>query len=335
MRTVPLAISLTALLLGSSNALAYPTAVIFAPNGDAKALGDVSAFVYTSSLKIPKLPLTAGTTWVGMEIGVLPSFEYGSSGLSFGGLEVGADLLSQDLAGTADAYIKPLFSAKLSLLAESEVLPSVGVGIMDVAPGKWERSLSFAFGSMSKTLQFGDMSLGRLTLGLGGSLGDFDDDPYKDTLSNFYGTAPFSKGARAALLGGYESPMFGPFYFAVDHIGGYSEVSSTNVALLFTPSEGAYLAVGSYFGSDPDNWYWGMLAFASLNFSLSKYFGGEPPPEAAPAPAAPPAAAPAAPPAAAPAAPPAAPAVEPAVGAQPVAPTAAPAAPDPAAPPSP
>ncbi len=181
--------------------------------------------------------------------------------------------------GTGDDYVKPVFDAKLHILVEKGWLPNVAVGIMEVNPFRWNRSLNLTYVSLTKTLQFGETSYGRLTLGLGGALANFDGDPYKASFPAFYGTKPFSKDSRAAMILGYESPAFGPFSIGIDHIGGVSEVSTTNVALNLAPIDGAVFAVGGWFGSDPDAFAAGMFAYAVLNFNLGKTFGPKPPPE--------------------------------------------------------
>jgi len=268
------------LALGSGTAAAYPTSVVFAPTGEAKAFGDVSPLFYTSmTLTSPSGAAAPGTSWACLEVGVLPRFEYGG-GVFFGGLEIGANLIGSDLLGTGHDYVKPVFDAKLHLLVEKGWAPHVAVGIMEVNPFRLNRSLNLTYVSMTKTLQFGETSYGRLTLGLGWSLSDFSSDPDKATAGPaFYATKPFSKDSRAAMILGYESPSFGPFSIGIDHIGGVSEVSSTNVALNLAPIDGAVFAVGGWFGSDPDAFYAGMFAYAVMNFNLGKTFGPKPPPE--------------------------------------------------------
>lgn len=306
--------------LGSGTAAAYPTSVVFAPTGEAKAFGDVSPLFYTSMTLTPAVG--PGTNWACIEVGILPRFEYGG-GVFFGGLEIGANLIASDLLGTGDDYVKPVFDAKLHILVEKGWLPNVAVGIMEVNPFRWNRSLNLTYVSLTKTLQFGETSYGRLTLGLGGALADFSGDPYKTSFPAFYGTKPFSKDSRAAMILGYESPAFGPFSIGIDHIGGVSEVSTTNVALNLAPIDGAVFAVGGWFGSDPDAFAAGMFAYAVMNFNLGKTFGSKPPAEPAKVPAPlPENAAPAAPP------PPTTPVAPP----EPVAP---PAPPGPVTPPTP
>ena len=267
----------TSLVLGSGTAAAYPTSVVFAPTGEAKAFGDVSPLLYTSMALTSPIGTTPGTNWACIEVGVLPRFEYGG-GVFFGGLEVGANLIASDLLESGRDYVKPVFDAKLHILVEKGWLPHVAVGIMEVNPFRMNRSLNLTYVSLTKTLQLGETSYGRLTLGLGGALGDFSSDHDKDAFPTFYGTKPFSKDSRAAMILGYESPAFGPFSIGIDHIGGVSEVSTTNVALNLAPVDGAVVGVGGWFGSDPDAFAAGMFAYVVMSFNLGKTFGSKPPP---------------------------------------------------------
>src|SRR5215212_4036384 len=90
--------ALACVSLYGSAASAYPTSVIFAPTGDAKAAGDVGTLLYFSMILTK--PVSPGLCWFGADIGVLPKLKLGDSGLSFGGLEVGVDGIVSDLLGT-------------------------------------------------------------------------------------------------------------------------------------------------------------------------------------------------------------------------------------------
>lgn len=70
----------------------------------------------------------------------------------------------------------------------------------------------------------------------------------------FRGSEPFLDG-NGAFLAGYVSPYFGPVSFAIDHVGGSSAVSSTNVALnvrLWRDGAGTYVVagIGGYLSND-------------------------------------------------------------------------------------
>jgi hypothetical protein len=259
------------ILANTLPALAYPTAVVFAPTGDAKAAGDVGALLYYSQSFKPGFG--QGPTWLGVNVGLIPRIPYGKSGLSFGGLEIGVDGFASDLYGTPGAFVKPLLNAKLQLITEAKWIPNVAIGIMGFYPFRIERSMSFAYGSVTKTIEISGRSYGRFTLGLGGVLNQPGNDPYRTSYPVFYATAPFARDSKLALIAGYESPALGPLSIAIDHIGGYSEISSTNVALNLTPIEGGTLAIGGFFGSDPNAFYGGMFAYLYLNFNVVKAFG--------------------------------------------------------------
>ena len=213
-------IGFACVILASRAAEAYPTSVIFAPTGDTKAVGDVGVLFYTFMTFYPSV--AGGQMWIGADAGVLPRIPLGESGLTFGGLEVGFDAINSDLLGTENAFVKPVFNLKLQLLAETKWIPNVALGAMQVDPFNMSRSLNMVYGALTKTIEVNGTSYGRITLGLSGMANKYDD-------ALFYATAPFNKASQLALFGGYESPAFGPVAFAVDYIGGQSEVSSTNV----------------------------------------------------------------------------------------------------------
>jgi hypothetical protein len=256
--------------LGAPTALAYPTSVVFAPTGEAKAGGDVSVFLYQAMSFAPTVGPAAA--WIGVDVGLIPRVPYGKSGLSFGGLEVGIDAFAADLYGTPDAYVKPIFNAKLQFVTEGKWMPHIAVGAMQVNPFRLPRSMNMVYGSMTKTLLIAGRNFGRLTLGMGSTLINPGDDPYKDSYPVYYATAPFPRQSRLFLLGGYESPSFGPFNIGLDHIGGTSEVGSTNLVLNMTPFDGATFGLGGYAGSDPKAFYGGMFAYIFLSFNIFKTF---------------------------------------------------------------
>ena len=263
---------LVCLLLSSQMVLAYPTPVVFAPTADAAGLGDVSIFVYTSVSLRPSVG--AGATWFGIQFGVLPRIPYGRSKVAFGGLELGIDGISVDLAGTPAAFIKPILNAKLQLVTETKWSPAFAVGAMNIAPSRPERSLNLVYGSLTKSFATPKRDFGRVTLGLGVVTADVPhpDDPYGTTFPLFYATPPFPRRSRLLLLLGYESPVWRRISFGVDHLGGVSELSSTNVAFHVTPIEGVIWSVGGYLGSDPRNFYGGVFTYLVLNWNLVKTF---------------------------------------------------------------
>jgi hypothetical protein len=282
-RTKHVALQFASLLFGAllaytGDAHAYPTSVVFAPTGDVKGPGDVGAFLYQAMFFNPTVG--AGPAWL-MTAGLVPRIPYGNSGLSFGGFELGIDAFAVDLPGTPNAFVKPIFNAKLQVVTEGKWIPNIALGAMQVDPFRMNRSMNLVYGSMTKTIEISGTNLGRLTLGLGGALVNPGDDIYRDAIPVFYATAPFPKDSKLLLIAGYESPAFGPFNIAVDHIGGYSEVSSTNVALNLTPLNGATMGLGGFFGSDPNAFYAGMFAYIFLNFNVFNVFGKKDEPVAA------------------------------------------------------
>jgi hypothetical protein len=219
--------------LHAGSAHAYPQAVIFAPSGEARSFGEASLITYTAYLDGSPL------TWAGMNLGVLPAFAYGASGLSFGGLELGFDVIS--MAGLTPAH-KPVFNAKAQLLKETEWAPSLALGLSDLAPSAMATSLNATYAAASKTLAWGALPLGRVTLGGGVAL--------TDAPAVFAATAPFSGPSKGFLMGGYETPTWGPASLAADHVGGVSELGSTNLALNVLVTPGTTLGLGYTMGND-------------------------------------------------------------------------------------
>ncbi len=219
--------------LQAGSALAYPHAVIFAPSGETRSFGEASLLTYTAYLGGSPL------TWAGMNVGVLPAFAYGASGLSFGGLEVGFDVIS--MAGLTPA-LKPVFNAKAQVLKETGWAPSLALGLSDLAPGTMATSLNATYAAATKTLSWGALPLGRVTLGGGVAL--------TDAPAVFAATAPFSEPSNGFLMGGYETPSWGPASLAVDHVGGVSELGSTNLALNVLVNPATTLGLGYTMGND-------------------------------------------------------------------------------------
>src|SRR5262249_959828 len=151
-----------------------------------------------------------------------------------------------DLSGTPDAFVKPMFNAKLQLITEAAWVPNVSIGMMGVAPFELQRSMSLVYGSATRTIA----THGRVTLGLGGGRDHPGNDPYRESHPVFQATAPFPRDSRLLLLAGYESPAFGRFSVAIDHVGGSSELSSTNLALNVTAMQGAVIGIGGFVAND-------------------------------------------------------------------------------------
>src|SRR4051812_34198990 len=159
------------LMLAEGTASAYPTAVIFAPTGDVHAGGDVGVLFYWPIAFAPSVG--PGQSWFGADVGVIPRVPYGDSGLSFGGLEIGFDAINSDLIGTPDAFVKPVFNAKLQLVAEYKWVPHISLGVMELDPFKISRSMNMIYGSATKTIEVNGTSYGRVTLGLSGMANKF------------------------------------------------------------------------------------------------------------------------------------------------------------------
>jgi hypothetical protein len=246
----------TACTLGAGTAHAYPNAIVYAPSGDVKGQGQAALLMGTAFMNGNPV------AWQGFNIGLLPTLAYGETGLSFGGLEVGADLgASQLLTPT----LKAVFNAKAQLLTETGTVPSLSVGTMQNALLTPDKSLSMAYASLSKTLSLGETSLGRLTLGGGQNF---------PGTGQFIPTAPFSAPSNAFLLAGYESPAFGPFYLALDHIGGVSEVGGTYVALNLQTVPGTYVGLGYTFCNDRSaSNFDSALCYISTGWDVPKAFG--------------------------------------------------------------
>lgn len=254
------ALALTAVLAAPGAAGAYPLSVLYAPTGDVRRLGQVGNIAFTSLLVEPRgVP---GQFWFASEVGVMPEIPYGASGVGFGGLEVGVDLHNADLFGTPANYVKTLFNAKAQLLTERDWTPNVAVAFF-ASPFQASRSINALFVVATKTLLAGATPLGRFTAGL--------SRYFNGDRTVFYGTPPFFQDTRWGLVAGYESPAFGPFSLAIDHVGGVGELSSTNLGLGVTPQAGVTVTVGAYAGNDRrtvDSRYLGVFAAIAVAWSV-------------------------------------------------------------------
>jgi hypothetical protein len=258
MRQLIAAVALGATLGLASSANAYPSAVVFAPSGEVRGLGCVGTFLFTGLLYRPQV--APGVSWAGTNVGVAPAIGYGSSGVGFGGLEIGIDAMNPFVYPGEPPYVKPVFNAKLQLVTESAWTPSTAIGAMEIAPTRHSEDVGYV--STTKTLGTDERNYGRVTLGLGTSL---SRDP-----NVFRATPPF-EGTALFPIAGYASPALGPISFAIDHIGGVSEVSSTNVALNLTPLQGVTWSIGGFFGNErqhEETTYDGLFTYLAVSFRV-------------------------------------------------------------------
>lgn len=257
-----------AVFLGSAVAQAYPTSIVFAPTGDSKKQWEANASAYSSFNFTPTE--SPASNWFGINMGVLPGYKYGDSGTGFGGLEIGIDAISPFTYQGEAPTVKPIVNLKAQVFTENGWLPHISIGAMSLALFKQDRSQNLVYVSATKTLGSAEKNYGRFTLGWGDNL---------STDHNlFNGTAPF-RDSFMLLLGGYESPNFGPLSMAVDYIGGRSELSSANVALNLTPMEGAEVSVGCFFSADrssPDTTNDGFFVDLSVSWNMAKLLAKKP-----------------------------------------------------------
>jgi hypothetical protein len=248
-----------AIFFNSLQLSAYPSSIVFVPTGDSRKLGDVGVFIYTSTDYDPGSG--PGVNWYGGNIGILPEFKYGDTGTGFGGLEIGVDAISPYNYPGDSPTIKSIINFKAQVLTETSSLPHVSIGAIDLAYLKPYRGANITYISLTKRLSM-QKDYGRITFGLGDS---FVNDP-----ALFTATAPF-QNTNMLLLGGYESPTFGPISFGLDYFGGTSELSSTNLALNYAPISGGTISIGGFFSnnrSNPATTYDGLFAILSLNWNL-------------------------------------------------------------------
>ncbi|MGC4065174.1 MAG: hypothetical protein QM784_11110 [Polyangiaceae bacterium] len=237
-RRVAVVLSVAFGLLSTTVANAYPTSVIFAPTAETLDFIEAGVNVYVPLDLRPRVQPSA--TWIGADLGVLPALSYGA-GWTFGGAEVGIDMIdgAEHVDGTS--YAKPIFNAKLNLLAQREWVPALGIGLMSFAPFQAKESVNFTYVAATKELVFGGTSAGELTVGMGCAIGAQPE--------SFSGSFPFRNG-RWAWLAGYVSPEWHRLSVALDTLGGTSEASATSFALNFAPSDGSYIMLGAYFSND-------------------------------------------------------------------------------------
>lgn len=219
-------------LASATEAAAYPTGVVFAPSGYVADFGAASLYSYTGFYR------EGLNYWTGLQVGVLPGWApWGEGGPAFGGVEAGVDLIAG--VGAVPLY-KPIANVKVGLLAEGPWWPAIGVGFSNFAFTSVPNSLNAAYGSASRSLSLGGRELGTLTLG---AMRVFPGDP-----AAFSPSPPFP--APYALLAGFVLPKLGPFGLGIDHVGGNSELSSTNLVLNLELVPGAGASIGYAFGHD-------------------------------------------------------------------------------------
>jgi hypothetical protein len=174
---------------------------------------------------------------------------------------VGLDVINGAIHKDNSIFAKPIFNAKATLLAQTEHLPALGIGLMSFAPFQLRESVNFTYFAVSKTMTVKETEIGSFTLGFGNAIGA--------KKFAFQGSRPF-KETRWALLAGYVSPEYHRFSLAVDTLGGTSETSATSFAVNFAPSDSAYVMVGAYFSNDrslpEEEIYDGVFATIGVSF---------------------------------------------------------------------
>jgi hypothetical protein len=234
-RTILVAIGLTAF---TPPLYAYPTSIIFAPTSESLGLAEFNLCTYVPADLRPSFGPSA--SWLGLDIGVLPKFPW-SDALRFGGSEVGVDLIHGANHRDGSSYIKPIFNAKLSLLADSDSLPGLGFGLMSFAPFQPSESVNYTYLSATKGLRSLKHDWGALTLGIG----------YAVSASTFaFRGSPPLRDTRLAPLFGYSTPEWSGLTVSVDFVSGVSEMSSTNAAVSYSINEQTCLMLGAFFAND-------------------------------------------------------------------------------------
>jgi hypothetical protein len=249
-------------------ARAYPTSVVFAPNADARALGVISAFMYGGLIVVQEgVDGPTLSPWGGVQTGLLPRASsadadtLAASALAFGGLEVGVDVF-QAADAQGRAFVKPLLNVKLAPLAPRGDVPGLAVGFMGWSPGFAARSNDLLYGVATWAPKQGAV-IGRLTMGLGGLLnGD---------RSVARGTFPFSAESGLCPILGWESPAWGPLSLAIDHLGGVSDVGSTNFALVAAPVPHVVMMLGWTMGNDRRLPFDGPFALLNVDLEVARF----------------------------------------------------------------
>lgn len=253
--------------ISSRSAHAYPTSIAFVPSADVLEFGKVRVDGYAIARVSPS-PIEVSAAAGAVTIGVSPGVPL-SPGLEPLKLEVGFDALR-----TSDGSWLPLASAKVTLTSERGFLPALALGVLSVSLDSWP-GLALEYLVAGKTLRAGSASLGRLTLGLVHSGARPAERPPACIERNacaFRGSWPFSDRGSWAPLAGYELPLTGALYVAVDHFGGTSALGTTNVIVAYSwsslsASVGAWLTHDrrrEILGHEP----WDGV-FAGLSYTVS------------------------------------------------------------------
>ncbi|MBI5536074.1 MAG: hypothetical protein HY898_25360 [Deltaproteobacteria bacterium] len=227
-----------------TKAWAYPTAVIFSPSGKSLPANNISGYVYGG------LPLSGADVelnpWAGIQAGLGPTPDAPPKGPSFGGAELGMDVL-----GVGDGRYKLVLNAKIQLLAAWGALgPDVAIGMMQLSVSDVSRSMSFAYLAVSRSFKIRDTDVGTFAVGWGHS---FAPSPPDGESRAFTGTFPFRRAAREALLLGYVTPALGPLSLAIDHFGGNSEASDLYAGLNIAPTQWLLVTPGAFFALERAN----------------------------------------------------------------------------------
>src|SRR5579863_4460179 len=72
------ALAVSLVLLVPAAALAYPSSIVFSPNGECKAFGTLGLLGYGAVNVKPTV--SPGSSWFGIQAGLLPQWKYGDSG---------------------------------------------------------------------------------------------------------------------------------------------------------------------------------------------------------------------------------------------------------------
>lgn len=260
-------VTLALLAAAPAAARAYPTSIVFAPNADTRPLGVISAFMYGGLIVVQEgVDGPTLSPWGGVQTGLVPRAPVPAEGLAasvlaFGGLELGVDVF-QATDAQGRAFVKPLLNVKLAPLAPRGDVPGLAIGFMGWSPGFAARSNDLLYGVATWAPRQGAV-IGRLTLGLGGLLnGD-------RTVSR--GTFPFSAESGLCPILGWESPAWGPLSLAIDHLGGVSDVGSTNFALVAAPVPNVVLMLGWTMGNDRKLPFDGPFALMNVDLELMRF----------------------------------------------------------------